>query len=94
MHFYYILSIFINTICTGVYRLKKQQVYIDVNNVTDLHKIEKTKDSLILGANVTLSMMKATCEKYMTEPGFEHLEKLAKHIDLVASIPIRNVSLI
>ncbi|XP_008216630.2 xanthine dehydrogenase [Nasonia vitripennis] len=78
----------------GVYRLKKRQVYIDINNVADLHKIEKTKESLILGANVTLSMMKATCEKYMTEPGFEYLKKLARHIDLVASIPIRNIGTI
>lgn len=37
-------------------------------------------------------MAKAAFEKYTDEPGFEYLRRMAKHIDLVASIPIRNVS--
>ncbi|XP_058788820.1 xanthine dehydrogenase/oxidase-like [Phymastichus coffea] len=78
----------------GVYRSKKIQIYIDVNNISDLHRIEKTKDSLILGANVTLSMAKTAFEKYSNEPGFEYLNRMAKHIDLVASIPIRNIGTI
>ncbi|XP_058788859.1 xanthine dehydrogenase/oxidase-like isoform X2 [Phymastichus coffea] len=52
------------------------------------------KDSLILGANVTLSMAKIAFEKYADEPGFEYLKRMVKHIDLVASVPIRNIGTI
>ena len=75
----------------GVYRTQKKQVYIDINDVADLHRVQKEKDSLIFGANVTLTMMKNSFEKYMKEPRFEYLKQMAKHVDLVASIPIRNV---
>ena len=67
-------------------------MYIDINDVTDLHRVVKEKDSLILGGNVTLSMAKSAFEQYMSEPGFEYLKQMAYHVDLVASIPIRNVS--
>lgn len=33
-----------------------------------------------------------TFEKYSKEPGFKYLQHLAKHIDLIASVPVRNVS--
>lgn len=68
------------------------QIYIDINGIPDLHKIEKTKDNLTLGANVTLSMAKEAFEKYANEPGFKYLDCMANHIDLIASVPIRNVS--
>ncbi|XP_014217161.1 xanthine dehydrogenase-like [Copidosoma floridanum] len=78
----------------GVYRLGKVQVYIDVNDVLDLHRLSKTNDALTLGANVTLSIAKDSFEKYMTHPGFEYLKEMAKHVDLVASVPVRNIGTI
>lgn len=63
-----------------------------MNDAAELHRIEKENNTLTLGANVTLSTVKSTFEKYADSPGFKYLKGLADHIDLVASIPIRNVS--
>lgn len=76
----------------GVYRRWETPVRCDINDVEELHRIEKTADTLTLGGNVTLSIAKMTFEKYANDSGFEYLKRLAKHIDLVASIPIRNVN--
>lgn len=62
-----------------------------MNDVADLRRIVKESRSLTLGANVTLSAAKTCFEKYKSEPGFEYLDAMSEHIDLVASIPIRNV---
>lgn len=61
-----------------------------MNDVPDLRRIEKTKDSLTLGGNVSLTVAMETFEKYSTEKGFKYLQHLAHHIDLIASVPVRN----
>ncbi|XP_011498418.1 PREDICTED: xanthine dehydrogenase/oxidase-like [Ceratosolen solmsi marchali] len=75
----------------GVYRLPKVQIYININNVAELYRIEMKSDTLTLGGNITLAMAKRYFEKYLKEPGFRYLKFMARHIDLVASIPIRNI---
>ncbi|XP_025155411.1 xanthine dehydrogenase/oxidase isoform X3 [Harpegnathos saltator] len=75
----------------GVYRAAKCDVYIDVNDIPDLRRIEKTHDTLTLGGNVSLTTAMETFEKYSSESGFKHLRHLAHHIDLIASVPVRNM---
>ena len=67
-------------------------MYIDVNDVLDLHRIAKESDRLIIGANITLTTFLAACKHHMNDRGFRYLKQMAKHIDLVASLPIRNVT--
>ncbi|KAL7291951.1 hypothetical protein TKK_0014241 [Trichogramma kaykai] len=78
----------------GVYRTKNIQVCIDINDVQDLHRVVKDEKMLTLGANVSLSTAKSTFEKFMTDKNFSYLKQMAEHIDLVASIPIRNIGTI
>ncbi|XP_063993362.1 uncharacterized protein LOC135171021 [Diachasmimorpha longicaudata] len=75
----------------GVYRLQKPDIYIDLNDVGDLRRVEKTADSLILGGNVTLSTLKNTLIQFCEDPGFHHLRQLANHVDLIASVAVRNI---
>lgn len=76
----------------GVYRRKIPEMAIDINDIPDLQRISKDNDSLIIGGNLSLSVAMETFEKYSKEPKFEYLQHLAKHIDLIASVPVRNVN--
>lgn len=76
----------------GVYRLEKPQIYLDLNDVTDLHRVEKNDKSLTFGGNCTLTVAKNTFKKYSKDPGFQHLQHMANHVDVIASVAIRNVS--
>ncbi|XP_076300418.1 xanthine dehydrogenase [Lasioglossum baleicum] len=75
----------------GVYRLKRPDMYIDINDIPDLRRITKENDSLIIGGNVSLTVAMETFNKYSKESKFEYLQHLAKHIDLIASVPVRNI---
>lgn len=54
-------------------------------------RVEKTNDSLTLGGGVSLTTAMETFEKYSSETGFKYLHHLAHHIDLIASVPVRNI---
>nr|XP_031846555.1 xanthine dehydrogenase 1-like isoform X1 [Nomia melanderi]XP_031846556.1 xanthine dehydrogenase 1-like isoform X1 [Nomia melanderi]XP_031846557.1 xanthine dehydrogenase 1-like isoform X1 [Nomia melanderi]XP_031846559.1 xanthine dehydrogenase 1-like isoform X1 [Nomia melanderi]XP_031846560.1 xanthine dehydrogenase 1-like isoform X1 [Nomia melanderi] len=75
----------------GVYRLKVPDMYIDINDIPDLRHISKTDDSLTIGGNLSLTAVMETFNQYSKEPNFEYLKHLADHIDLIASVPVRNV---
>ncbi|XP_011882440.1 PREDICTED: xanthine dehydrogenase-like [Vollenhovia emeryi] len=75
----------------GVYRSGKKDLYIDINDVPDLRKIQKTSESLVLGGNTTLNMAIEIFQKYSFEDNFRYLRQLAQHIDLIAHVPVRNV---
>ncbi|XP_011694373.1 PREDICTED: xanthine dehydrogenase/oxidase-like isoform X2 [Wasmannia auropunctata] len=75
----------------GVYRTGKHDLRIDINDIPDLRRIEKTNESLTLGGGVSLTTAMETFEKYSSEAGFKHLHHLAHHIDLIASVPVRNI---
>lgn len=76
----------------GVYRLEKPKIYVDINDIADLHRVDKDAQGLTLGGNVSLSMAMKAFEMYSMDTGFEYLRHLLKHLDLVASVPVRNVS--
>ncbi|EZA57182.1 Xanthine dehydrogenase [Ooceraea biroi] len=75
----------------GVYRAGKHDLHIDINDIPDLRRIEKTNDSLTLGGGISLTVAMETFQKYSSEAGFKYLQHLAHHIDLIASVPVRNM---
>ncbi|XP_018394483.1 PREDICTED: indole-3-acetaldehyde oxidase-like [Cyphomyrmex costatus] len=74
----------------GVYRSSKKDLCIDINDISDLRNIQKTRDYLALGGNVTLAVALETFHKYSTEPNFQYLNKLAEHVEMIANVPVRN----
>lgn len=66
-------------------------MYIDINDIPDLRHISKTNDSLTIGGNLSLTAVMETFNKYSNKSNFEYLKHLADHIDLIASVPVRNV---
>lgn len=67
--------------------------FIDVNSVPELHKVSSRRNKLTIGANVTLNEAMDILESVATDkPDFLYCRELAKHIDLVATVPVRNVS--
>jgi len=80
-----------NLIASGVFRVGKNDLRIDINNISELRNIEKTKQSLTLGGSVSLTLAMETFRKYSSEAGFKYLRHLAHHIDLIASVPVRNI---
>ncbi|XP_039304251.1 xanthine dehydrogenase isoform X1 [Solenopsis invicta] len=75
----------------GVYRSSKKNLYIDINDIPDLRRIEKTNDYLVLGGNTSLSAALEAFQKYSSEDGFKYLRHLARHVDLIAHVPVRNI---
>lgn len=49
--------------------------------------------NLVVGANTTLTEFMEICETVFVEDGFKYLKKIRDHIEMVAHIPVRNVSL-
>ncbi|KAK0168931.1 hypothetical protein PV327_002687 [Microctonus hyperodae] len=78
----------------GVYRLERPQIYVDINDISDLHRVENDANGLILGGNVTLSVVKTTFKKLSKNNGFQHLQYMANHVDLIASVAVRNIGTI
>jgi len=77
----------------GVYRRSPDiKHFIDVNGVEDLHQYSSDRDKLTLGANFSLTETMEILKTTSKQSGFEYLEVLWNHIDLVANVPVRNVS--
>ncbi|XP_016926117.4 uncharacterized protein AOX4 [Drosophila suzukii] len=75
----------------GVYRRSPDMKhFIDVNGVEDLHQYSSDKDKLTLGANLSLTETMEILRTTSKQSGFEYLEVLWNHIDLVANVPVRN----
>lgn len=78
---------------TGVYR-KSHDIkhYIDVNAVAELHKISYGDDKVSIGANVTLTEWMNMLHKLAADKSdYSYCNLIAKHLDLVATVAIRNV---
>ncbi|XP_021929641.1 indole-3-acetaldehyde oxidase-like [Zootermopsis nevadensis] len=79
----------------GVYRLTVEpQIYIDVQDVAEL-KSYSTDSTLTLGGNLSLNdciNLFNTVSK--TKYNYAYTEILARHIDLIANVPVRNVGTI
>lgn len=79
----------------GVYRRsEKIKHFIDMNAIGDLKKHDLTNDKLILGANLSLSEAMDIFKDASKKTGFEYCEQLWNHFDLIANVPVRNVSIV
>lgn len=76
-----------------MYRIQSIRYYISVNNVAELQACTVSDDSVVLGANTTLSdaivFLKTSASEHTDK--FGYLEKIARHIELIANVPVRNV---
>lgn len=79
----------------GVYRRSEHlQVFIDINAVKELRGNCIGVESLVIGANVNLTEAMEILTEAAKSPGFEYCQHLAKHIDLIANVPVRNAGTI
>lgn len=65
---------------------------IDITGVDDLRR-HIISDTVGVGANVNLTEFMDILTEVSKKPGFEYCELMVKHIDLVANVPVRNVSI-
>lgn len=66
--------------------------FIDINGVSELHKISSRRNKLTIGANVSLSETMDVLKKVAADKfEFVYLKEIAKHLDLVANVGVRNV---
>lgn len=75
--------------------MRAADVYIDVTSVPELSQHMLTNNKLLLGGNVTLSdtmdiILELSKDK---EKEFGYLKNVWDHIDVVANVPVRNVSI-
>ncbi|XP_065166258.1 uncharacterized protein [Atheta coriaria] len=80
----------------GVYwDMDKAKYYIDVSGVPELRSISHNTDKLVLGGNVTLTeMMDTFTQVGNSDESFKHLLRAVEHMDLVATVPVRNIGTI
>uniref|UniRef100_A0A240PM44 FAD-binding PCMH-type domain-containing protein n=1 Tax=Anopheles epiroticus TaxID=199890 RepID=A0A240PM44_9DIPT len=79
---------------TGVYRRPQDlEVLIDISSVADL-RVNYFNDSLIIGANVSLTELMAILDEASAAKGYEYCREIVKHLDLIANVPVRNVGTI
>jgi hypothetical protein len=68
------------------------QIYIDVQDIPEL-KSYSTEPALMLGGNMSLTdcinLFKSLSKK---KSSYAYTSVLASHIDLIANVPVRNVS--
>lgn len=78
----------------GVYRRSPDiKYFIDINAVVDLHKWSLRRSRLAIGANISINdtmdiLLKVAADK----EDFSYCREMAKHLDLVATDAVRNVS--
>lgn len=77
----------------GVYRRSENiSVFIDIKAIPELHAITANESSLTFGGNVSLTELMETLQGAATKcDKYTYGTHLAKHIDLVATVPVRNV---
>lgn len=69
------------------------EVYVDITGVVELTTYKQFDDCLSLGANMNLTdTMNLFRKVAKLNSKFAYLDKMATHIDLVAHVPVRNVS--
>ena len=77
----------------GVYPIKLEPtILIDISSIESL-KLCTSDENLILGAGMSITEIMTTFQQWSTQnENFKYLEALYKHLDLVAHVPVRNVS--
>lgn len=77
----------------GVYReTTNPDLYVDITSVNELVNFTVNSTTLTLGANVPLTKTMAIFDSVSKQSGFAYLNQMRAHIDLIASVPVRNVS--
>lgn len=81
-------------IILGVYReTTTPDVYVDITQVFELTTIMVKTDSLILGANISLTQVMDIFDHVSSKnPGFKYLKQMREHLNLIANVPVRNVN--
>ncbi|XP_016952768.1 uncharacterized protein LOC108026363 [Drosophila biarmipes] len=75
----------------GVYRRSPDiKHFIDIHGVDELHQHSSEGQQLKLGANLSLTQTMEIIRTTSKQPGFEYLDILWNHIDLIANVPVRN----
>ena len=80
----------------GVYRRPDNlEVFIDVSGVAELMAHELSNEKLTIGGGITLAeAFRILNDASRQNSSFQYCAELAKHIDLVANVPIRNTGTI
>lgn len=78
----------------GVYRRSESiKVFIDTRSIYEFHAITADESALIIGGNVSLTELMNTLEMTATKfDKYTYGTELVKHLDLVATVPVRNVN--
>jgi len=77
----------------GVYRRSRSiQHFIDVNMISELKQHSIESDHIFLGANISLTDAMQIFQQVASHSGFEYCAQLWKHFNLIANVPVRNVS--
>lgn len=65
-----------------------------MNFLTESHKITIRSSKLTIGANISLNQFRDVLEKVAADKfEFVYCKELAKHLDLVATVAVRNVGI-
>lgn len=65
-----------------------------MNGVAELHKISRRRNNVSIGANVSLTeLINVMIEVATDKPEYSYCSLVAKHLDLVATVAVRNVIL-
>lgn len=67
-------------------------MFIDITPIQELYVVEQTADSLTLGGSVSISETIEAMRAASNLVGFEYFQHLVDHLELVANVPVRNVS--
>lgn len=78
----------------GVYRRPAHiDKFIDMHSLNELQGYSLSRESLVLGGNLSLTDAMNAFKQASTKTGFEYCSKLWDHFDLIANVPVRNVCL-
>lgn len=77
----------------GVYRRSDNiKIFIDTKSIHELHAMTADASALTIGANVSLTELMETLQIAPTKCNkYTYATEFSKHLDLVASVPVRNV---
>ncbi len=76
----------------GVYRRNEDiEVFIDITRVEALRNYS-IGANVTLGGNMSLTETMEVLKKASMRSGFQYLRYCVDHIDLIANVPVRNVS--
>lgn len=82
-----------SNIFTGAYPVKiLPRILIDISRVQALRGV-LLDQNLVVGAGVTLTEFIDLCSLMSQQDYFGYLEKFRDHLELIAHIPVRNVSI-